>query len=289
MNKKTLILCMLLGIHPLLAVKPLWGFYAHKKINRLAVFTLPHPLVNFYKRHLSKLEDLAVLPDQRRYSLDAEASRHYIDLDRYAIGQIKNTTWEQAINKFHPDSLTKHGIVPWHIAIMYKRLVYAFSARDSLHIIQISAEIGHYIADAHVPLHTTSNYDGQKTNQIGIHAFWESRIPELLQDDISSWMHVAVYLPNIQESAWNWVLASHEHVETLLHAEKMLSQQTKDAHKYQFNQKGKVLQKEYSKAYSLAYHKRLNGMIENRFQEAVQSLGNVLYSAWLDAGQPDFQ
>ncbi len=44
---------------------------------------------------------------------------------------------------------------------------------------RISAEFGHYIADACVPLHTTSNYNGQLTDQVGIHAFWESRIPEL--------------------------------------------------------------------------------------------------------------
>jgi hypothetical protein len=43
--------------------------------------------------------------------------------------------------------------------------------------------LGHYIGDAHVPLHTTSNYNGQKTNQHGIHGLWESRIPEQLFDE----------------------------------------------------------------------------------------------------------
>ena len=31
--------------------------------------------------------------------------------------------------------------------------------------------------------HTTENYNGQFTNQKGIHGFWESRIPELFYDE----------------------------------------------------------------------------------------------------------
>jgi hypothetical protein len=61
-------------------------------------------------------------------------------------------------------------------------LVDAFKARNFELILRQSAELGHYIADAHVPLHTTSNYNGQLTNQLGLHAFWESRIPELFAD-----------------------------------------------------------------------------------------------------------
>ncbi len=42
---------------------------------------------------------------------------------------------------------------------------------DSIKILKYSADLSHYIGDAHVPLHTTSNHNGQLTNQVGIHAF----------------------------------------------------------------------------------------------------------------------
>ena len=29
-----------------------WGFYGHKKINRMAVFTLPPEMLGFYKKHI---------------------------------------------------------------------------------------------------------------------------------------------------------------------------------------------------------------------------------------------
>ncbi|MBL0103970.1 MAG: hypothetical protein IPP51_09590 [Bacteroidetes bacterium] len=48
-------------------------------------------------------------------------------------------------------------------------------------ILYYSANIGHYVADAHVPLHCTENYNGQMTGQSGIHGFWESRLPGIIR------------------------------------------------------------------------------------------------------------
>jgi hypothetical protein len=65
---------------------------------------------------------------------------------------------------------------------MLQRLTNAFREKDQARILKLSAEIGHYVADAHVPLHASTNHNGQLTGQEGIHAFWESRIPELLAE-----------------------------------------------------------------------------------------------------------
>ena len=47
-------------------------------------------------------------------------------------------------------------------------------------VLRTAADLGHYLADAHVPLHTTGNYNGQRTNQTGIHALWETHNVEHL-------------------------------------------------------------------------------------------------------------
>jgi hypothetical protein len=62
---------------------PTWGFFGHKRINRIAVFTLPPEMFGFYKEHLEYLTDHAVDPDMRRYAVEGEAQCHYIDLDHY--------------------------------------------------------------------------------------------------------------------------------------------------------------------------------------------------------------
>lgn len=266
-----------------------WGFFAHKKINKMAIYTLPTELIIFYKRHQKEIEDLSVLPDQRRYIMDQEASRHYIDLDRYKISDIHFTDWAEITQKINPDSLVKHGIVPWHIPILYQQLKYAFIRRDTVKIIKLSAEMGHYIGDLHVPLHTTSNYDGQKTGQTGLHAFWESRIPELLNEELEEWVGPATFIPNVTKSTWDWVLESHDQVNILIDKEAKLNANFRQSKKYIFEKKGNMLQKNYSIEYSKKYHQVLDHQIEERFQRAYKHIGDIWYSAWIEAGQPFFE
>ena len=44
--------------------------------------------------------------------------------------------------------------------------------------------------------------------------------------------------------------------------------------------------KEYSEAYSNAYHQALNGMVERQMRASIIKVGSFWYSAWVDAGQP---
>lgn len=46
-----------------------WGFYGHRRINRMAVFTLPPAMFGFYKRHIDYITDHATDPDSRRYAV----------------------------------------------------------------------------------------------------------------------------------------------------------------------------------------------------------------------------
>ncbi len=55
---------------------------------------------------------------------------------------------------------------------MLSRLTFAFKERNQARILKLSAEIGHYISDAHVPLHASHNHNGQFTGQNGIHGYW---------------------------------------------------------------------------------------------------------------------
>jgi hypothetical protein len=290
LKKRNLLLIGLLISLPYgLLSSPPWGFFAHKKINKLAIYALPPEMIQFYKRHRIELENMAVLPDQRRYILDKEAARHYIDLDQYVISRIIFSDWEQIKSQFPEDSIQKHGIVPWHIPIVYKNLKQAFIKKDTISIIKLSAELGHYIGDAHVPLHTTSNYDGQKTGQTGLHSFWESRIPEILDSALEDWIGPAEYLSNIQKSAWEWVIDSNQEVAILIQKEKEISRQIPNNKKFTFEQKGTTLQKTPSLFYSKKYHQSLGNQIEKRFNAAIKHVSDVWYSAWVDGGQPIFQ
>ena len=267
-----------------------WGFFAHQKINRLAVFILPPPMIGFYKKNINYLSEASVNPDRRRYAVADEAPRHYIDLDDYGDSAAYTLPryWNQAEEKIGIDSLLAHGIVPWHIAKMYDQLKDAFLLRDPRKILRISAELGHYIADANVPLHTTSNYDGQKTGQAGIHALWESRLPELHFIEYDFFVGKAEHVQNIQMAAWAAIARSNAAVDSVLRFEKELSEKM-TSKKFSFETKGKQTIKMVSVEYSKAYHQLLSGMVERQFCASVKMVGDVWYSAWVDAGQPDLK
>lgn len=269
-----------------------WGFYAHKRINRMAVFTLPSEMIGFYKKHLEFITEHAVDPDKRRYAVDGEAPRHYIDIDHYAPHgedpfEVVPRYWKDAVEKFTEDTLQAYGIVPWHLEVMLKRLTYAFKDKNVAKILRTSAEIGHYIGDAHVPLHTTENYNGQLTGQKGIHGFWESRIPELKADHYNYFVGKAFYLKNVNDYIWETVKGSFNAKDSVLEFEAKLNAEFPKDKKYAFETRGNITVKTYSKEYTEAYNNMLNGMVEKRMARAILSVGCFWYTAWVNAGKPD--
>ena len=267
-----------------------WGFYAHKKINYLAVFLLPPQMLILYKPNIGFLNDHAVDPDKRRYAVAAEGSRHYIDIDyygKYPYAELPHN-WKASVDKYTEDTLQANGIVPWHIQTMLKRLTKAFEEKNYAAIMKNSAEIGHYIADAHVPLHASTNHNGQLTDQKGIHAFWESRIPELLAEKQFDFLiGKAEYISDPGGFIWNRVLESGREADSVLAIEKILSNQFAGDKKYSFEKRNSLLIRQYSSEYTIAFNKQLHGMVEKRMRQAIFAVASFWYTAWVNAGQPD--
>jgi hypothetical protein len=266
-----------------------WGFFAHKLINRQAVFSLPEPLFNFYRYHIYSITTNSVNPDKRRAIIEDESPKHYIDLDHYSAEEVSSMphNWNDAKNKIPEEKLKEHGIIPWNILNMKNRLTDAFKRYDVEQIIALSADIGHYIADANVPLHTTKNYNGQLTNQHGIHSLWESRLPELFASEYDLFIGEAEYVYNLHVRVWTAIHNSHACVETILEKERELSQKFGATQKYTFEQRGKTLQKVYSKEYSREYHNMLNGMVEKQLKASIRMIADIWYTCWVDAGMPN--
>ncbi len=269
-----------------------WGFFGHKRINRMTVFTLPPELFGFYKAHIEFLTEHAPDPDKRRYAVEGEAPRHFIDIDHYDKENpfaVVPRKWEDAVAKFTEDTLMAYGIVPWHIEVMVKRLTYAFKNKDLDRILKLSAELGHYVGDAHVPLHTTENYNGQMTGQKGIHGFWESRLPELFAEDYDYFVGKAEYIADINDFVWTVIEESHAAVDSVLLIEKQLTEEFPSDRKYSYETRGNITIKTYSRDFSQAFHERLNGMVERRMRKSIIAAGSLIYTAWLNAGQPDLE
>ena len=269
-----------------------WGFYGHQKINYFAVFLLPPEMMVLYKPNIAFLSEHAVDPDKRRYAVKDEAPRHYLDIDHYGEYPYPNLPhrWKDAVAKFGEDSLNAYGIVPWHIQVMLLRLTAAFKEKNFSKIMKNSAEIGHYIADSHVPLHANSNHNGQYTNQKGIHGFWESRVPELLAEkEFDFFIGKAKYIDNPGKYIWEQMLESAKASDSVLRFEKELTKQSPPDQKYSFETRNGVVIRQYSSAFTIAFDKKLNGMVQRRMRLSVASVASFWYTAWVNAGQPDLK
>lgn len=269
-----------------------WGFYGHRKINYLAVFLLPPEMLLLYKTHIDFLSEHAVDPDKRRYAAAEEGPRHYIDIDYYGAYPYKELprNYDSAVAKFGIDSVNAHGIVPWWVQTMLQRLTNAFKEKNQAKILKLSAEIGHYIADAHVPLHASHNHNGQYTNQNGIHGFWESRVPELLADrEFDFWIGKAAYIKNPGQFIWARVLESAAAADTVLRYEKELTEKFPANQKYAFENRNGITTRVYSTSFTVAYNNKLLGMVERRMRQSIFAVASFWYTAWINAGQPDLK
>ncbi|MEI8075948.1 MAG: zinc dependent phospholipase C family protein, partial [Bacteroidota bacterium] len=203
--KKIFITISLLSICILMSS---WGFLVHKTVQQLAIYELPKSIRPFFYKHKDKLVYDASRPDIRRSKDSTEATKHFIDLEMFGKNAVNDMPlgWEEAVKKYTKDSLLKYGYVPYHVIYIKGKLTEAFRSQNKDSILFYASDIGHYISDAHVPLHTTVNYDGQFTDQKGIHSLWESMIPEI---EISNYTlysnHEAKYLKHPDQAIWTAV------------------------------------------------------------------------------------
>src|SRR5687768_10088089 len=153
-----------------------WGFGAHKFIMSRAIGLLPAEIRPFFEANRAFLVERSVDPDLwRTAGWEAEAPRHFVDMDAYGPYPFKDLPrdYDEAVKKHGADFVIKNGTLPWRTEEIYGKLVEAFQqkagySRDNIKF--FSAIIVHYVGDAHVPFHAALNYDGQLTQQWGIHS-----------------------------------------------------------------------------------------------------------------------
>ncbi|MEL7021713.1 MAG: hypothetical protein AAGK47_08895, partial [Bacteroidota bacterium] len=137
-------------------------------------------------------------------------------------------------------------------------------------------------------LHTTENYNGQLTNQVGIHAFWESRLPELFADEeYDYFVGKANYIEDPNAYYWQVVQDSHSYLDSVLLIEQDLRRIFPSDQQFCYEERlGRTIRTQCT-AFAKAYHERLDGQVEARYRAAILSVGDAWYSAWIRAGQPD--
>ncbi len=267
-----------------------WGYLVHRTVNQLAVYQLPASLQPFYHENMEYMVRHSVRPDQRRNTDKEEATRHFIDFEAYGPKASVNmpVNWAAAVKKYSEDTLLKYGHVPYWIMEIQSRLTRAYRSGNKDSILFYAADLAHYVADAHVPLHTTLNYDGQLTNQKGLHSLWESMIPEL---ELSTYQlyskHRAQYLKNPEKEVWSALRRSFVLVKDVLEEEKKAGRGFTDSTKYRWQTRNGREVRSYTTAFARAYSRRLGNTVNQQLIRSANLCADLWYTAWVDAGSPD--
>lgn len=288
--KRTFLLPVFFGL--IVLVCSSWGFLVHRTVNQLAVYQLKGDLQEFFFENRESLVYNAPRADTRRNTDSTEATKHFIDLEAFGDSAAWKMPygWNDAVKLYNKDSLIKYGYVPYHIMYMKDKLTEAFRSKNKDSILFYAADIGHYIGDAHVPLHTTLNYDGQLTNQKGLHSLWESMIPELELNTYNFYTKRKVrYLKNPSETIWNVVRQSHSLVPDMLRKEIEVSKNFTDSTKYRIQVRRGKESRSYTTAFAKAYSASLKPTINQQLLASANVIADFWYTAWIDAGKPDME
>ena len=157
-----------------------WGLATHRAVEETAIDTLPEPLRGYFRAHREQISDWSVEPDTVLKERDGreEAVRHFIDLDLYGSPPFASLprTYAEAVRRYGEDVVKQRGTVPWTIDEKHERMVRELRRGDWRAALQTGAYAGHYIADATMPLHAVSDYDGQKSGSPGVHKAFEHEV-----------------------------------------------------------------------------------------------------------------
>ncbi len=256
-----------------------WGGYTHQFINRVVVRHLPNEMLLFIQDSLFFAQH-ASDADNRRNSSDtslyAEGPRHFLDIDDYPNFHNLPRSLDTLIMLYGWERVKQNGTNPWATVWNYDSLVAQLRRGDWARAKLTASDIGHYVGDAHQPLHNTRNYDGQYTNQRGIHARYESVMlsPAYFLSSLTVAPDSVRYIGDRINFIFEYILHSNSLVDTILQA---------DLHAKSvsgWNGTGTNAPPSYYNA----LWERTRAITLDQMQRGTKSLASLWYSAWIDAG-----
>jgi hypothetical protein len=281
-----------------------WGFEAHKKITELAIDIILNlqsvkgveqqkfnSLKKFLEANKATIIERCIEPDMVRNELKDEQFNHFIDIDRYGsypFGELPRDK-RKAIEKFGFENVQKNGLLPWRIAEVMDSLGEAISNQSNEKMLRYFSWIAHYVEDAHQPLHVTENYDGQLTNQPGIHSRFET---ELVKHMISknglnfNPKRLASELVNFEpisdkvKFAFDIVLESYKYIEPILEADRFAKDKIPVEKLYRVEKRNGRTRYIYSDDYYSIMNERLGSLVLSRMEKSAVRLAYIWLNVW---------
>jgi len=255
-----------------------WGWDAHRFINRRSVYHLPGQMALFIQDS-SFFATHSVDADQRRVSGDtsfyAEGPRHFMDIDDYPDFHNLPRSLDSLIALYGWERVKQNGTNPWATVWTLDSLVNQLARGEWARATLTASDLGHYVGDAHQPLHNTKNYNGQFSNNYGIHSRYETTMlsPTYYLSSLSIIPDSVRYIASPIEFIFDYILHTNSLVDTVLLADtyaKVFSG---------WDGSGAAPPTYYNALWS-----RTQAITLDQMQRGTEDLASLWYTAWVDAG-----
>jgi hypothetical protein len=250
-----------------------WGNTGHRIISGKAALSFNAEMEDFQMWVDALIEHASDADIRKQWDPD-EGPRHYIDIDLYDEFQLFGTipqNIEDAIAQHGYSFVYDAGVLPWATLKTYDSLVACFQRLDWDRAVLYAADLGHYVADGHMPLHITANYDGQYTGNYGIHSRYESSMVNTYQGQILYEGFEIEPIPDVRQYIFDYLYSNYAYVDSVLAADDYAKS---------------VNSNTSSSEYKQALWQETGGFTVMLFEKASHSLAELIYSAWAEAGKP---
>lgn len=257
-----------------------WGQEAHRMVTSRALENLSPSLRPFYHKSRNFIVEHSVDPDfWRSVGFVEEVPRHFLDLDAYGPFPFEalSADFNEVAGKFGQEMVQKNGVLPWRVEEVFNRLVQAFERLKKGNggyvyddIRYFSAVLAHYAADAHVPFHAVTNYDGQLTNQQGIHSRFETELYLRYRSRLVIHLKVSAPVSDSREFTFTALRESYQLVETILKAD----------------QRAVAGLHEYDDTYFRRFAGGAKPILDRRLSQSIGAVSAMIEGAWMKGGKP---
>jgi hypothetical protein len=248
-----------------------WGWNGHKKVSENAPPSFPESLSFLSGNFTTVLVDSCVAADDRKEWDYSESPKHYIDIDSYPefvnLGSIP-MSWDSIINGHGISFVLDNGTVPWSTITTFDSLRDCFAREDLYKAALFAADLGHYVGDAHNPLHLTQYYDGWYSNEPGIHYRYETKMLNYYHDLIVYPFDSAQFIPDVQSFIFSYIYSNYVYVDSVLQADLDATALTGNVN---------------SSAYLDALWNETKGFTIPLFHHASFALASLIYTAYIDS------
>ena len=249
-----------------------WGDNAERLVTNKAVDTLPDDMHSFFQANRQFLVQHVTDPDEAQSKNLTEQHNEFIQLDHY--GPFPFTAlprlYTAAVSKYTRRTLETYGVLPWEIGLYSKRLTDAFRDHEWNEARSSAATLAHYVAAAHDPFNTTTNFDGRLSGQPGVNSRFGTGLVDRYQLFFFVRPNEATFIHDPTDHAFEMTLSAHSWLENILladlRAHSGLSGYTDEYYDRFYSQAGAVLVRELS--------------------DASTDVGSYWVTAWINAGRP---